>query len=392
MWNDLDVSIIISVVLESCVIIAALIFIFFILVMRQLPSKIRNSAILLMGTIAFISLFYLLVNIELYNIAQLFYWLFAPASILLGLFFLYFNTSYITWTKNKLDHILIWIPFLVFVFVGAIELINLFLPENPAITSIRISTVEYLLLYLFPFYNVLIIGRCAQIIIQTEKRNQQEIASEIVNDLKWSKISLFFYSLFFLGMISSTLVEDGGYSEIIFNVSLFVLILFIGYYEVRKISAYLNVVGSNVTINAIDQSILSEEIVTHEYIESKEREGDAKSKLFIKVNDLIDQNDLFLNLDLSVAMLSEELRVNRKYISQSINNNANENFNAFINKKRVLYAKLQLEKDNYSNLTIEGIAHECGFRSKSTFNAAFKKELKSTPSEFINSLKPKVNQ
>ncbi|MCO4815029.1 MAG: helix-turn-helix transcriptional regulator [Flavobacteriales bacterium] len=392
MWNDLDVSIIISVVLESCVIIAALIFIFFILVMRQLPSKIRNSAILLMGTIAFISLFYLLVNIELYNIAQLFYWLFAPASILLGLFFLYFNTSYITWTKNKLDHILIWIPFLVFVFVGAIELINLFLPENPAITSIRISTVEYLLLYLFPFYNVLIIGRCAQIIIQTEKRNQQEFASEIVNDLKWSKISLFFYSLFFLGMISSTLVEDGGYSEIIFNVSLFVLILFIGYYEVRKISAYLNVVGSNVTINAIDQSILSEEIVTHEYIESKEREGDAKSKLFIKVNDLIDQNDLFLNLDLSVAMLSEELRVNRKYISQSINNNANENFNAFINKKRVLYAKLQLEKDNYSNLTIEGIAHECGFRSKSTFNAAFKKELKSTPSEFINSLKPKVNQ
>ncbi len=360
--------------------------------MRQLPSKIRNSAILLMGTIAFISLFYLLVNIELYNIAQLFYWLFAPASILLGLFFLYFNTSYITWTKNKLDHILIWIPFLVFVFVGAIELINLFLPENPAITSIRISTVEYLLLYLFPFYNVLIIGRCAQIIIQTEKRNQQEFASEIVNDLKWSKISLFFYSLFFLGMISSTLVEDGGYSEIIFNVSLFVLILFIGYYEVRKISAYLNVVGSNVTINAIDQSILSEEIVTHEYIESKEREGDAKSKLFIKVNDLIDQNDLFLNLDLSVAMLSEELRVNRKYISQSINNNANENFNAFINKKRVLYAKLQLEKDNYSNLTIEGIAHECGFRSKSTFNAAFKKELKSTPSEFINSLKPKVNQ
>ena len=392
MWNDLDVSIIISVVLESCVIIAALIFIFFILAMRQLPSKIRNSAILLMGTIAFISLFYLLVNIELYNIAQLFYWLFAPASILLGLFFLYFNTSYITWTKNKLDHILIWIPFLVFVFVGAIELINLFLPENPAITSIRISTVEYLLLYLFPFYNVLIIGRCAQIIIQTEKRNQQEFASEIVNDLKWSKISLFFYSLFFLGMISSTLVEDGGYSEIIFNVSLFVLILFIGYYEVRKISAYLNVVGSNVTINAIDQSILSEEIVTHEYIESKEREGDAKSKLFIKVNDLIDQNDLFLNLDLSVAMLSEELRVNRKYISQSINNNANENFNAFINKKRVLYAKLQLEKDNYSNLTIEGIAHECGFRSKSTFNAAFKKELKSTPSEFINSLKPKVNQ
>mgnify|MGYP001049762719 CR=1 FL=1 len=392
MWNDLDVSIIISVVLESCVIIAALIFIFFILVMRQLPSKIRNSAILLMGTIAFISLFYLLVNIELYNIAQLFYWLFAPASILLGLFFLYFNTSYITWTKNKLDHILIWIPFLVFVFVGAIELINLFLPENPAITSIRISTVEYLLLYLFPFYNVLIIGRCAQIIIQTEKRNQQEFASEIVNDLKWSKISLFFYSLFFLGMISSTLVEDGGYSEIIFNVSLFVLILFIGYYEVRKISAYLNVVGSNVTINAIDQSILSEEIVTHEYIESKEREGDAKSKLFIKVNDLIDQNDLFLNLDLSVAMLSEELRVNRKYISQSINNNANENFNAFINKKRVLYAKIQLEKGNYSNLTIEGIAHECGFRSKSTFNAAFKKELKSTPSEFINSLKPKVNQ
>ena len=387
MWTDLDASIIISVVLESCVIIAALIFIFFILVMKHLPSKIRNSAVILLGTIAFISLFYLLVNIELYAIAQLIYWLFAPASILLGLFFLYFNTSYITWTKNKLDYILIWIPVLVFISVGAIEIVNLYMPESAVVSGVRVSAVEYLLLYLFPFYNVLIIGRCAQIILQTEKKNQQEYASEIVNDLKWSKISLLFYGLFFLGMISSTLVEDGGYSEIIFNVSLLVLILFIGYYEVRKMSAYLNLVGSAAA--TIDQPIEVNETIEQQLNVSNETEEEAKRELFNDVNNLIDKNDLFLNLDLSVALLSEELKVNRKYISQSINNNANENFNSYVNKKRVLYAKFQLEEGNYSNLTIEGIANESGFRSKSTFNSAFKKELKCTPSEFISKLKLK---
>lgn len=385
MWQDLDVSIIVSVVLESCVIIAAFIFILFILIMKHVPSKVRNSAVLLLGTIAFISFFYLLVNVEWYSAAQMVYWLFAPASILLGLFFLYFNTSYITWAKNRLDYILIWIPVAVFVTVGAIEIANISSPDSVTVSILRVNMVEYLLLYLFPLYNVAIIVRCAQVILQTEKKNKEEYASEIVNDLKWSKISLLFYSLFFLGMIFSTLVEDGGYSEIIFNMSLLVLILFIGYYEVRKISAYLKLVG--VSEVSIDKPNTESEISNQASNAFNETENEKKKELFDEVNSLIDNNNLFLNLDLSVALLSDKLKVNRKYISQSINNNANKNFNSFVNVKRVLYAKRQLEEGNYMNLTIEGVANESGFRSKSTFNVAFKKELNCTPSEFINGLK-----
>jgi AraC-like DNA-binding protein len=49
----------------------------------------------------------------------------------------------------------------------------------------------------------------------------------------------------------------------------------------------------------------------------------------------------------------------------------------------VEYAKKALKKDENRLLTIESIGEASGFKSKSSFNAAFKKFTGQTPSDYL---------
>jgi AraC-like DNA-binding protein len=56
------------------------------------------------------------------------------------------------------------------------------------------------------------------------------------------------------------------------------------------------------------------------------------------------------------------------------------NFNRYINRLRIEQAKRQLAENQ--TLSILRIAYECGFATKSAFNAAFKLETGQTPTQF----------
>ncbi|NQY30498.1 MAG: AraC family transcriptional regulator [Flavobacteriaceae bacterium] len=78
---------------------------------------------------------------------------------------------------------------------------------------------------------------------------------------------------------------------------------------------------------------------------------------------------------------------NKSYTSKIINDYSNKNYNNFVNEYRVNEArKLLTEKENWS-FTIEFIASKVGFKSKSTFNIAFKKFTGITPSYFLSSVR-----
>jgi AraC-like DNA-binding protein len=59
------------------------------------------------------------------------------------------------------------------------------------------------------------------------------------------------------------------------------------------------------------------------------------------------------------------------------------NFNDFVNKKRVHAVIEKLEAGKHTIHTLLGIAFECGFNSKSTFNRAFKRHTMLSPKEYI---------
>ena len=101
-----------------------------------------------------------------------------------------------------------------------------------------------------------------------------------------------------------------------------------------------------------------------------------------KLNSLMVEKELYLNNEINLPFLSEEMNVTTHQLSYIINKGFNHNFFQFINTYRVEKAKKLLLDSSSDKLSILGIAYESGFNSKTTFNTTFKKITNQTPSEF----------
>jgi len=107
-----------------------------------------------------------------------------------------------------------------------------------------------------------------------------------------------------------------------------------------------------------------------------------------RIKFVMDQRKLFLQPDLTIEKLAIEIKTNKSYISQVINETENQNFSSFLNDYRIREARRLLIDPEHRNLTIETIARMVGFNSKSAFNNAFKKFTGLTPSFFIKNTPP----
>ncbi|KZS38940.1 AraC family transcriptional regulator [Aquimarina aggregata] len=91
----------------------------------------------------------------------------------------------------------------------------------------------------------------------------------------------------------------------------------------------------------------------------------------------------FLEPDLTLIGLSKKIAISREELSETINKGFNLKFNDFINAYRVEEFKTKLAQGHHKQLSLLGIAYECGFNSKATFNRAFKKMTNKSPSEYL---------
>lgn len=97
---------------------------------------------------------------------------------------------------------------------------------------------------------------------------------------------------------------------------------------------------------------------------------------------LMDNEHLYREPHLSMTMLAEKTGLSKGYLSQILNQKEQKNFFEFINSYRVNEVKRLLEDPNYAHYSVLGIGQEAGFKSKSTFNAVFKKFTSETPSQY----------
>lgn len=95
----------------------------------------------------------------------------------------------------------------------------------------------------------------------------------------------------------------------------------------------------------------------------------------------------FLDPSLTIEMLAGYLGVKRHQLSQVINQEFGQNFFEFTNSYRIAEFKKQATRQDAMNLSILGLAFDCGFNSKATFNQVFKKHEGITPSAFLKQLK-----
>ncbi|SHG73746.1 helix-turn-helix domain-containing protein [Winogradskyella jejuensis] len=102
-----------------------------------------------------------------------------------------------------------------------------------------------------------------------------------------------------------------------------------------------------------------------------------------KLSKLMTENHLFENPRLTLSDVAKELNTNTKTISSVVNSGFNMNFNDFVNHYRIEAVKDKLDKGEQNTTTLLGIALDCGFNSKATFNRAFKKSTMLSPKDYL---------
>ncbi|MFC2186589.1 helix-turn-helix domain-containing protein [Fulvivirgaceae bacterium LMO-SS25] len=105
-----------------------------------------------------------------------------------------------------------------------------------------------------------------------------------------------------------------------------------------------------------------------------------------KIEKLMLEEQFYSNPELSTFLIAQKLETHPKRISQVVNQAFQMNFNEYINSYRIQAVIEQIEKGEHINKTLLGIATDCGFNSKSTFNRAFKKHISMSPKEYIEKI------
>jgi ligand-binding sensor domain-containing protein/AraC-like DNA-binding protein len=109
---------------------------------------------------------------------------------------------------------------------------------------------------------------------------------------------------------------------------------------------------------------------------------DRAEQILKKLLATMEEEEIYLDPDLTLKKLSEKIMVHPNHISQIVNDTLNQSFNDFVNSYRIKTAQEKLLNPREMDKTILEIAYDVGFYSKSVFNTAFKKFTGLTPSQF----------
>jgi AraC-like DNA-binding protein len=105
-----------------------------------------------------------------------------------------------------------------------------------------------------------------------------------------------------------------------------------------------------------------------------------------RIDALMRTERIYENPELSIVHLAYTLDTHPKKVSQAINQGFDLNFNDYVNRHRIQAVMAKLDAGEHHTRTLLGIALDCGFNSKSTFNRAFKRFAGMSPMTYVKSL------
>ena len=109
--------------------------------------------------------------------------------------------------------------------------------------------------------------------------------------------------------------------------------------------------------------------------------GSWDDSLLARFQNLMVNEQLFLQASLSLGDIAERLHTNKTYISKLVNNTYNLSFPELLNTLRIDYAEQYLL--NHPDANQMEVAKACGFSSASSFNNIFKKITGVTPKVWL---------
>ena len=102
---------------------------------------------------------------------------------------------------------------------------------------------------------------------------------------------------------------------------------------------------------------------------------------------LMESKQVYLDHELNLGTVAKELGLSRKQVSAAINAYYGTNFKRFVNEYRVGEFKELVLQGRNKDMTLFGLALECGFNSKATFNRVFKQIEGVAPNVYARTVK-----
>lgn len=289
--------------------------------------------------------------------------------------FIYFLKS----TKNKYATsakvFLLTIPF--FIFWVLVTIIDL--QRDFGVMNWEMVSNNYLLFYDIEFY-LSIVFNVALTILSYVVIKQSSISG---HEKKWLKnIWLFLTVLLFIWVIN-TIIPDEVYpfphKDITYPVWLGVSIYV--YWLIFRGLIQLKLSQDKSEIHHLLEEPREE---NKEAILKKKASisSESKNSYFQLFLELMEDQKIYRNPDLSRDLVAEKLNMSTGYLSQLISASVNSNFTSLINEYRINDVKQMLLNPDFDKYSIVAIGLEAGFKSKSTFYSEFKKQTGYTPNQF----------
>lgn len=289
--------------------------------------------------------------------------LFSP--VLLSVILFYYvlastNSLKMKWRKY------IWMYILSFVF-SALNFWLISIPGNDFVNLL--SIMAYLTSELISLVILLLIMNE----IKAHNKNILRLFSSIENkQLNWLKLliivnigftCIWFIDDFLIVIIGDNLVSNG--ISVFSTFATLVTILWIGFAGLRQAPIFESI--------ALTQDKETPPLMVL---------GDEVRQKYATLNALIIEKQLYADQDLTLSDLAKLTDLRPKELSMLINQQFQSSFYHFINYHRVGRFKEISHDPNYDYLSIEGLSQEAGFKSKSTFYAAFKRIEGTTPKKY----------
>lgn len=212
------------------------------------------------------------------------------------------------------------------------------------------------------------------------------------------------YLTYGIGLVWIVIVFS--YDEIIFAAAV-LFILFIGYFGIRQVGIFTQsntltdnadarltvstglITGSKtISVDNIKTDSAAEEFIRPGISKKKYSKSgltkEAALKLQKHLNQIMESEKLFKKSELSLSELADTLNTHPNYLSQVINEIEGKNFFDYINSLRAKeFIEIASRSEN-QKYTLLGLAYDCGFNSKSSFNKYFKKLTGQSPSGYLN--------
>ncbi len=306
---------------------------------------------------------------------------------LLFLYILSLTGHRVSW-KTALLHLGVYAIYVAFLFIFQqkdnldLKVVNAYFefPENPPLwmqyyaIPLAISGLVYCIWDLF------LLRRHRQTIVALFSFDEK------IN-LKWVRYVVYAYLILFVlasflifGAIQFQLFPIKNAFALV-GICLSLMLIAFGFYGFRQTAIFSNIDSQEIPSLDIDNSIPGKA--------SYSKSGLTPEKIKSLANRLTEHMEIekpFLDENLNLSILADQSEISQPHLSQIINQHFEMNFYDFVNRYRVEEAKQKLSSLDFVHLSVLGIAFDCGFKSKSSFNRYFKKYTGVSPSAYKKNL------